>query len=405
MQQTIFINGRFLTQQVTGVQRYAREALLALDKRLAEGREGEGLRCVVLAPSGTARPALTQMEFRCVGRFKGNLWEQISLPRVTRGRPLFSFCAAGPLFKRLQVVTIHDTSVFAAPRAFSASFRAWYKLMLRVFVRRLPLIATVSHFSKGEIARYLACDREKLRVTTEGWQHIKRRDPDAGVLGKHGIEAGRYVLAVSSITPNKNFGLIVQAVEQLHDPNFHVVIAGGFDPSVFGNARLPSMPFVRLLGYVSDAELRALFENAGVFVYPSLYEGFGIPAIEAMASGCPVIASNSASVPEVCGDAARYVSPTDASALAKEIADLMSNPDERSRLAARGRAHIEKYSWDECARLNAGIIREWLSGIERANAAEKGEGSSGNGASNGARGPQPFSSFDGTGEVHHAAER
>jgi len=365
MQHTVFINGRFLTQRITGVQRYALEALLALDRRVAAGAEGSDLRCVVLAPPGTTSPLLSAIEFREVGHLRGNAWEQLSLPRATRGHLLFSFSATGPLLKRRQIVTVHDAAVYAVPQAFSFSFRSWYKLLLGQLAPRVPLVLTVSDFSKAEVSRHFGFDAGKIRVTTEGFQHILRQTPDTRVLDKHRLRPKRYVLAVSSHTPNKNFGLIVEAVKRLRDPDFEVVVAGGFNSRVFGAAQLPSLPFVRCVGYVTDAELRALYEHAALFVYPSLYEGFGIPAIEAMACGCPVVASNAASVPEVCGDAAVYVSPHDAGALARAISRLMTDEPERERLSRAGMAWVQRYTWDESARLNASYIRECIAALSR----------------------------------------
>jgi glycosyltransferase involved in cell wall biosynthesis len=366
MPNTVYINGRFLTQRITGIQRYALEALLALDRRLYAGFEGNDLSCVLLAPPGTTSPPLQAIEFRQVGHLRGNAWEQLSLARATRGELLFSFSAMGPLLKSRQVITIHDASVYAVPQAFSFRFRSWYKLALGQLAPRLPLVLTVSDFSKREVSRHFRFDPQKVRVTTEGFQHILRQTPDTRVLDKHRLRSKRFVLAVSSQTPNKNFGLIVNAVQRLRNPDFEVVVAGGFDPRVFDAARLPELPFVRCVGYVSDAELRALYEHAALFVYPSLYEGFGIPAIEAMACGCPVIASNAASVPEVCGAAALYVSPHDPAGLAAALERLMQDDKERERLAEAGRSWVQRYTWDESARLNAAYMRECLAVLERA---------------------------------------
>lgn len=363
---TVFINGRFLTQRVTGVQRYALEALLALDRRLHSGLEGADLSCVLLGPPGTSPPPLQAIQFRNVGHLRGNAWEQLSLPRATRGELLFSFSATGPLVKRRQMVTIHDAAVYAVPQAFSLRFRSWYKLLLGQLGPRVPLVLTVSNFSKSELTRHFGCDAERVRVTTEGFEHILRQNPDPRVLEKHRLRSKRYVLAVSSRTPNKNFGLIIQAVQRLAQPDFEVVVAGGFDSRVFEGVRLPELPFLRSVGYVTDAELRALYEHAALFVYPSLYEGFGIPAIEAMACGCPVVASNAASVPEVCGDAAVYVSPDDADGLARTIERLMTDPAERERLAQVGQSWVQRYTWDESARLNAAYMRECLRVVGRA---------------------------------------
>src|SRR6187549_2042467 len=165
MQQTVFINGRFLTQRITGVQRYALEALMALDRRFDAGLEGPDLNCVVLAPPGTTAPPLSAIEFRQVGHLRGNAWEQLSLARATRGGLLFSFSATGPLLKTRQVLTIHDAAVYAVPQAFSLRFRSWYKLLLGQLGPRVPLVLTVSDFSKGEVSRHFGFDAEKIRVT------------------------------------------------------------------------------------------------------------------------------------------------------------------------------------------------------------------------------------------------
>jgi glycosyltransferase involved in cell wall biosynthesis len=364
--QTVFINGRFLTQRMTGVQRYALEALLALDRRLQAGLEGADLECVLLAPPGTPPPPLRAIQFREVGHLRGHAWEQVSLVRATRGELLFSFSATGPLMKKRQMVTIHDAAVYAAPRAFSLRSRSWYKLLLGQLSPRVPLVLTVSDFSKRELTRHFGCTADKVRVTTGGFEHILRQNPDARVLEKHRLRSKRYALAVSGTEPNDNFGLIVEAAARLHDPAFELVVASRVDRPAFEPPRSRRRPWLRAVGGVTDAELRALYEHAGLFVHPSLYEGFGVPAIEAMACGCPVIASNAASVPEVCGDAAVYVSPHDAQGLASAIQRLMADAGERERLARAGHSWVQRYTWDESARLNAAYIRECLRAVGNA---------------------------------------
>jgi glycosyltransferase involved in cell wall biosynthesis len=112
------------------------------------------------------------------------------------------------------------------------------------------------------------------------------------------------------------------------------------------------------VGYVTDAELFALYRNAALFIYPSLYEGFGLPAVEAMASGCPVVASTAEAIVEVCGDAARYVSPHDPAGLAAVIRELMADPDERRRMSDAGRARVDRYNWEQAARIVLSTLRE-----------------------------------------------
>ncbi|HTV17555.1 MAG TPA: glycosyltransferase family 1 protein, partial [Polyangiaceae bacterium] len=320
--QTVFINGRFLTQRMTNVQRYALEALLALDRRLQAGLEGADLACVLLVPPGTPPPPLRAIQFREVGHLRGNAWEQLSLVRATRGELLFSFAATGPLLKTRQMLTIHDAAVYAVPRTYSLRRRSWYKLLLGQLGPRVPLVLTVSDFSKRELTRHFGCAEDKVRVTTEGFEHILRQNPDSRVLEKHRLRSKRYVLALGSASPNDNFELVAQAATRLDQPDFELVVAGHSGLRMFETPGLPNLPFLRPIGRVTDAELRALYEHAALFVYPSLYAGFGIPAIEAMACGCAVIASNAASVPEVCGDAAVYVSPHDALGLARSIQRL-----------------------------------------------------------------------------------
>lgn len=356
MRPTIHINGRFLTQRVTGVQRYAREVLAALDELVATSPPQE-FELELVAPPGTVAPPLRAIPFRAVGPLRGNAWEQLTLPVLARNGLLWSFAATGPLVTARQVVTLHDAAVHAIPAAFTRSFRLWYRALFRVLVARVPLVLTVSEFSRGELVRYFHCDPAKILVMLEGWQHLQRVPADESVLERHGLGRRCYVLAVSSPTPNKNFKLILEAVERLGAVDFDVAIAGSLDAHVFGGGGAPRAPFVKYLGYVTDAELRALYENAGLFVYPSLYEGFGIPAVEAMASGCAVIASNSASLPEVCGDGARYVSPRDPAELARAIDELMHDETERSLLAERGRRVALRYSWAGGASRNLAAMR------------------------------------------------
>jgi glycosyltransferase involved in cell wall biosynthesis len=368
MRPTVFINGRFLTQRVTGVQRYAREVLSALDALVAATPTDE-FELEVLAPPGTVAPELRAIRFRSAGPLRGNPWEQVTLPLLAKKGLLWSFAATGPLVTSRQVVTLHDAAVYAIPEAFTPKFRLWYRTLFRVLVARVPLILTVSDFSRSEIVRYWHCDSAKIRVMLEGWQHLRRVPVDEGVLARHGLRSGRYVLAVSSPTPNKNFKLIARALEHLAGKDFDVAIAGSLDAKVFGGGGAPQSAAMKYLGYVSDGELRALYEHAGIFVYPSLYEGFGIPAIEAMASGCPVIASNSASLPEVCGDGAVYVSPHDAVGLARAIDELMRDEGERQRLAERGRAVAERYSWEAAARRNFAAMQAAVASMTAGNVA------------------------------------
>ncbi|MET0341064.1 MAG: glycosyltransferase family 1 protein [Polyangiales bacterium] len=360
MQQTVFINGRFLGQRLTGVQRYAHESLRALDALVARGEAGPDVRFEVLAPPGVKSPELTAIAFRNVGRLRGNAWEQLSLPRAAKASLLLGFGPTGPAVKASQIVTVHDAAVHVVPRAFSWRFRAWYKVLLPVLVRRSVRVMTVSHFSRGQVARYFKADARSMRVSGEGWQHVLRIPSDLSVLSRHGLTNRRYVLVVGSLSPHKNLEVVARAAALLSGAPLHVVVAGAVNERVFG-AGAPRGSVLKLLGYVSEGELRALYEHAAAFVHPSLYEGFGLPPLEAMALNCPVIASNAAAIPETCGDAALYFEPQRAEQLAQHIERVVGDPRLRDALLARASAQLARHSWEGAAARQLAVVREALS--------------------------------------------
>jgi glycosyltransferase involved in cell wall biosynthesis len=348
---TIFINGRFLTQRVTGVQRFARETLRALDLLLAAGRASSPFEFVVLAPRGTTAPVLRRIRFERVGPFSGHVWEQITLPQASRGGLLLGFGPTGPLVKRRQIVTIHDASVHVVPHAFSRAFRIWYKLALPILAQRSACVMTVSNFSRSEVIRHFGARAQAVFVSGEGWEHVLRVVPNPAVLRAHGLRPQEYVLAVSSVAPHKNFDVVARSLRHLTDCHLKVVVVGATSERVFGcRERSESTP-LEFLGHVDDSSLRALYENAAAFIHPSFYEGFGIPPLEAMALGCPVIASNAAAIPEVCGAGAWYFDPEDEADLARQIRRIFSSPDEREKLRRLARQQLQKHSWEACARV------------------------------------------------------
>jgi glycosyltransferase involved in cell wall biosynthesis len=345
----IVINGRFLTQSVTGIQRFGHEATKALDRLLARGELGAGDEVLLIAPRNIKYEIpLRNIRLQTAGAFTGHLWEQLELPWLARDAILLNLCQIGPCRNYNQLVVMHDASTYAIPWAFSRRFRLWYRVLMPMLARFSRELVTVSRFSKTELERYLHLPPDRLRVVYEGSEHILSAEPDATILARHALRPGRFVLAVSSLNPNKNFRAVAEAIPYLNDADFEVVIAGGADPRVFGVAALPCG--VKYLGYVSDGELRALYENAGCFVFPSFYEGFGLPPLEAMRCGCPVIASRAASMPEVCGDAAVYCDPASPQDIASKIRSVMQDEQRGQLLAATGRVHAARFDWEVCAR-------------------------------------------------------
>lgn len=352
----VFINGRFLSQRITGVQRYAHETLHALDRLLA-GSAGADLRCTVLVPRGTPLPALRHLAVETLGRLQGHPWEQLELPWRTRGQLLFSFGFTGPLLKRQQIITVHDAAVVRMPQAFKPAFRHAYQRLVRTIAGRAPATMTVSRFSADEAIECFGVPPERVRIATEGWQHLQRVAADESVIEQHGLRERPFALAVSSPTANKNFAAIEQALALLGPDAPRCVVVGAADAAVFRSGAATGSTLTRV-GYVSDAQLKALYDHATCFVFPSFYEGFGIPPLEAMASGCPVIASTAPAVVEVCGDAALYFNPTHPQELADRLQQLFSDESLRLRLRIAGLRRLVEFSWDKAAALNLAAIRE-----------------------------------------------
>jgi glycosyltransferase involved in cell wall biosynthesis len=362
----IAINGRFLTQPVTGVQRHARELILTLDAMLASGelqRPPDPVELLV-PPTLRERPRLQYIQPRRGGRFSGQLWEQLSLHAGCRGKLLFTPCGGAPLLHRDHVFIVPDAAVFSTPGAYSRAYRSWYRWHHRraAKVPGLRLI-TVSEFSRNELARHLKLDPATIAVIPLGHEHLLRVEPQPGILAKLQLRPNEYVLAVGSANPNKNFKGLLQAFSLLRQQlpeetkRMQLVIAGSVGERIFAEA-VGQQQNVIQTGYVADGELRALYENAACFVFPSFYEGFGLPLLEAMALGCPAVSSNAASLPALGEGAALFVDPHSPEQMASAIAQVLTDPVFKAELSEQGKLRAIQFRWRETARQTWEILLE-----------------------------------------------
>jgi glycosyltransferase involved in cell wall biosynthesis len=361
MTRSVFLNGRFLRQAVTGVQRFSAEMTIAIDQLVLSGEWPE---TVILAPSsvepdigGSAVAAYQRLRLRQIGRTQGHLWEQTELPNAARGGVLVNLGNTAPVLAgRRQVVVIHDAGVFDTPTSYSRPFRAWYKTLQRGLVLTGARVVTVSEFSRLRIVNHLGLDPANVAVIYEGADHIQRVSPDPAALQRYDLRPREFALVVSSRVTHKNLEALHGAAAGLKRRGMVIAVAGGSNDAVFRDVPDSGVD-ERRLGRVTDAELRTLYENAACLLFPSRYEGFGLPPVEAMACGCPVLAARGGAVEEICADGALYFTNGDRRMIAETIDRLLDDHDLCDQLRTRGRARAAALSWDASARALGEIVR------------------------------------------------
>jgi glycosyltransferase involved in cell wall biosynthesis len=336
----IFINGRFLSRHMTGVERFASMIV----RRLDENPDIAG-RYTLLAPPGVQRPQwLLHMGFRNVGTSTGHLWEQVALYRAARRGVLLNLCNSGPLLHRRSLTVLHDAWVFRHPHHFRRSYRIGHQWLGKWLATR-STIATVSEFSRHELAEVLNIPANSIVVIPNATDHLDEITPDESIIDTLGLRDRPYLMLVGSFAPNKNMKRAIEAFGLASNPDQRLVIVGGPVKS-FALARLDNVPDnVLLAGRVNDAKLAALYRHCVALVFPSIYEGFGIPPLEAMHSGRPVLAADIPPVREVCVDAAQYFDPYDVEDMAKAMRRFLNDPALQSDYAAAACRRAKDFSW------------------------------------------------------------
>jgi glycosyltransferase involved in cell wall biosynthesis len=252
------------------------------------------------------------------------------------------------MLKRQHMIFLHDAQPFANPENFTFAFRTWYRLLFHMTGRASQTVFTNSQFSKSELVRYLHLSPQKIKVVLLGADHVLKVSPDEGILERHQLGKNTYVFAVASLNPNKNFSLVLRALALMGSEAPTCVIAGQRYDKVFGGIQLDESKVIHV-GYVTDAELCALYSNAKALLFPSFYEGFGLPSVEAMLLGCPTIVSQTSVMPEINGDAALYCDPHSAQSLALALRQLDKNPHLGHKLRLKGHERATQFTWNSAA--------------------------------------------------------
>jgi glycosyltransferase involved in cell wall biosynthesis len=323
------VNLRTLGYGITGVQRYLLSLLPHMPAALDSLKPSQALQGI-----------------------KGHVWEQVYLPTQLHRKLLWSPGNTGPLAVSRQVLTIHDAATLDHPEWFERKFALWYGALLPRLVRKVRAIITVSNFSKERIVRLTGVNAERVDVVSNGVDpRFRAADPQAVVEMRERFQLdGPYILFVGSLEPRKNLKLLLEAW-QLGDFDGATLAVVGASGHLFQKLQFDSIPDgVRLLGRVDDEVLPVLYSGAAGFVYPSVYEGFGLPPLEAMACGCPVAVSDIPAHREVCGNRAIYFDPFNPEDLFGRL-DLLLRLDKPSRVsyAAEGLRHASGYSWERAA--------------------------------------------------------
>jgi glycosyltransferase involved in cell wall biosynthesis len=339
----IYVNGRFLCHKMDGIGRFSLEICKQL-KRLK-------LDFTIVVPKGLNYKNEFGFEIVEFGHLKSHFWEQIDLLLFLKsnGSPLLlNLSGLGPLFYKNQIITIHDLSFYENKKWFSKAYTLFYSTATPVLARNAKKILTVSNFSKSEIIKHLKIDAGKIEVIYNAVANDLKRGVE-NVTGSSTVGSilnSKYILAVSSIDPRKNLQCLIDAFLALQLEDYKLVLVG--KTSSHFNVRLQSnSDNIIFTGFVSDADLSNLYKKCEFFIYASLYEGFGIPPLEAMKNSCAVIVSDIPSLKEVCSDAALYVDPYDVESVKNGMVKIISDSKLKEALKSKGSLRSSFFKWEK----------------------------------------------------------
>ncbi|MET3825360.1 glycosyltransferase involved in cell wall biosynthesis [Sphingomonas sp. PvP055] len=359
MKEAVVINGKFLSAPMTGVHRVATGLVEQIHCHQAEIEEMFGTRATIVAPRTVVQsdrfPGMT-IDSRSV--LSGQAWEQLELPVRTRGKLLLNFCNLAPVASAAAITMIHDTQVFTSPDSYARAFVHFYRTVQPLLGARAVRILTVSRYSAEQLVRWKVAPAERIRVVHNGVDHAFQTTRDPAILRDLGLGERRFVLALSNVQAHKNLAVLLEAFASDRLADLTLVLFGAAGRAEALAAGLVVPPNVRFAGRVSDGALRALTEAALCYAMPSRTEGFGLPPLEAMLSGCPAVVSLRGALPEVCGDAALYADPDRPKVWIAAIRALADDPAKRAKYAAMGRARAAGFTWARAGESLMDVLRE-----------------------------------------------
>ena len=343
----IFINGKFLAQKLTGVQRTSLEILKSIDFLC----ETYNLNITLLAPKDAINIKLENIKVVRTNFKSSFFWEQALLPILTINRLLINFSGSAPLLKYGQIITIHDAVLYDQPFAYSKLFIIWYRLLFYIQGHFSKLVMTVSQFSKERLIYYLPHIKNKILVINNGYEHVYKLNQDLSIIEELNLKNKSFFLTVGSRNPNKNLQFVENLSRKFSEQTF--VLVTNYNTNIFASNKLKNGNNLIYATDISDEKLIALYSKADAVLCPSSYEGFGITLIESLALETNVIASDIPAHVEVGGNKPIYFVNNKYDDFEKKFQKYLNNQLSINNFDD----NWKKYSWKKAASLIINFLK------------------------------------------------
>ncbi len=345
----IIINARFLTQPISGVQRFGIEISKIVKKQLKDQV------CFVTCPGVIHVELFKELEAKIIGVNKSHLWEQLDLfAYLLRNKNplLVSFGYTGPLFYKNQIVSIHDVAFKYHKESFSKSFSLVYNYLVPRIAKKCLHVFTVSEAAKKEVVKELKLPSQKVSVVYNGISCLFKK---AEKLSLDEKSVKPYILTVSSHHPRKNYERLIEAFNALNDTEIELYVIGNYIGHFSKTVEIKPNKNIKFLTNITDKQLVAYYQNAELFVFPSLYEGFGIPVIEAMSQHLPCVISDIPVFKEIGDESVIYVNPKDVDSITQGIIKGL-NIGNKTQYYPK----LDQFTWENSANKVVKILENFL---------------------------------------------
>lgn len=344
----VYFNGKFYAGGLNGVHRVADRLIREYDRHLAATDPALRPRATLFVPRRRQwQPDLSAIAVVEETGAHSQQWEQLRLPRLSADGVLVNLCNLAPLRHPCQLLLIHDAQFLFPDSGYPLRQRLGYRWLVPRMARASAAVLTVSDYSRQMLDVLGVAARARTQVLYNGADHILEQPADAQALDRLGLTAGGYVLLFGSPKGYKNIAVVLDAIRQV--PGKRLVVVGS-SAEALSAAGLDAPPGTLFAGKVDDAALRMLYEGAHCLAFPSRTEGFGLPPVEAMLCGCPVVVAPGGAVPEICRDAVRYADVDDVAGWAQAIATVDAG---KAQLAM---ARAERFTWARAGETLARVV-------------------------------------------------